>query len=75
VPTLTTPVTLKVPPGTKAGRTLRVRGRGVHAPTGVGDLLVTVEVAVPEKLNDEQRKAVEALARVLPPAPREGLGV
>ncbi|MHB1444859.1 MAG: molecular chaperone DnaJ [Acidimicrobiales bacterium] len=75
VPTLTTPVTLKVPPGTKAGRTLRVRGRGVHAPTGVGDLLVTVEVAVPEKLNEEQRKAVEALAGVLPPAPREGLGV
>jgi molecular chaperone DnaJ len=27
-----------------------------------GDLLVTVEVAVPQKLTDDERKAVEALA-------------
>lgn len=61
VPTLDKPVTLKVPPGTPSGRTFRVRGKGVPAPSGAGDLLVTVEVAVPEKLDADQRTAVEHL--------------
>ena len=70
VPTLGTPVTLRVPAGTPTGRTFRVKGRGV--PSGgskpaPGDLLVTVQVDVPEKLTDEQRAAVEALSEVLDP--------
>ena len=40
-----------------------------------GDLLVTVEVAVPDKLTDEQRAAVEALAEVVDPPARDVLGV
>lgn len=77
VPTLDEPVTLRVPPGTPSGRTFRVRGRGVPAGKKVsaGDLLVTVEVSVPEKLNDEQRAAVEALAQVVEPPARDVLGV
>jgi molecular chaperone DnaJ len=62
VPTLDKPVTLKVPPGTRSGRTFRVRGKGVPAPSGAGDLLVTVEVAVPERLDADQKEAVEHLA-------------
>jgi molecular chaperone DnaJ len=58
VPTLDGTVTLKVPPGTKSGRTFRVKGRGVRN----GDLLVTVEVAVPQKLSAKARKALEAYA-------------
>jgi molecular chaperone DnaJ len=65
VPTLDGPVTVKVPAGTRSGRTLRVRGRGVPASSGVGDLLVTVEVAVPEELSAEQRQSVEALGDVM----------
>ena len=57
VPTLDEPVTLKVPPGTRSGRTFRVRGRVCPARTGAGDLLVTVEVAVPEHLTDAEREA------------------
>ena len=53
-------VQLKVPPGTPAGRTLRVRGRGIQAASGPGDLLVTVQVAVPQKLDGAAREAVEA---------------
>ncbi len=64
VPTLTKPVTLKVPPGTKSGRTLRVRGRGVPASRGVGDLLATIEVVVPADPDAEQLSAVEKLAAV-----------
>ncbi len=55
-------VTLKVAPGTASGRTFRVKGR-----TGPsGDLLVTVEVAVPSSLTDEARKALEAYAKAVP---------
>jgi molecular chaperone DnaJ len=61
VPTLDGRVGVKVPPGTADGRTLRVRGRGVpKRGGGAGDLLVTVKVAVPQKL---EREAVEALER------------
>ncbi len=77
VPTLTEPVTLRVPAGTPSGRTFRVKGRGVPAgkKTGTGDLLVTVEVVIPEDLTDEQRAAVEALAAVVEPPARDTLGV
>ena len=76
VPTLDQPVTMRIPPGTPHGRTLRVRGRGMpKAAGGTGDLLVTVEVLVPESLSDEQRQAVEALAAATPANPRQHLGV
>src|SRR5204863_77674 len=61
VPTLDDPVTLRIPPGTRSGRTFRVKGRGVPAPKGVGDLLVTAEVAVPTELSPAEREAIEAL--------------
>ncbi|SNY87688.1 molecular chaperone DnaJ [Nocardia amikacinitolerans] len=61
VPTLEGRVGVKVPPGTADGRILRVRGRGVpKRGGGAGDLLVTVKVAVPQKLDSD---AVDALKR------------
>lgn len=67
VATLDEPVTLKIPAGTQPGTTMRVRARGVPASGhhGVGDLLVTVQVKLPRKLNKEQRALVERLARSL----------
>jgi molecular chaperone DnaJ len=67
VPTLDDPVTLKIPAGTQPGTTMRVRGRGVPAAGkhADGDLLVTVSVTVPKKLNKEQRTLVEKLATAL----------
>ncbi|HUH08874.1 MAG TPA: molecular chaperone DnaJ [Egibacteraceae bacterium] len=60
VPTMDEPVTLKIPPGTQTGRTFRVKGRGApKAKGGHGDLLVTVDVAVPRKLTKTQRKLLE----------------
>ena len=63
VPTLGgTPVTLRIPPGTTNGRTFRVKGRGVTRKDGTkGDLLVTVDVVVPAKLDGAGKQAVEAL--------------
>ncbi|QTE29325.1 DnaJ C-terminal domain-containing protein [Pengzhenrongella sicca] len=55
-------VRLRVPEGTPSGRVLRVRGKGVTTSKGVGDLLVTVQVVVPQKLTGAAREAVEAFA-------------
>ena len=49
--------------GTSSGRVLRVRGKGVTRKDGTkGDLLVTVEVAVPQKLSSAARDALAAYA-------------
>ncbi|MFG1748744.1 molecular chaperone DnaJ [Streptosporangium sandarakinum] len=54
------PVTLRIPEGTPNGRTFRVRGRGVTRKDGTkGDLLATVEVLVPQHLEDKARSALE----------------
>jgi molecular chaperone DnaJ len=70
VPTLDGNVSLKVPPGTASGRTLRVRGRGVKGKGRAGDLLVTLDVAVPVRLTAAQRKVIESLAEEMDEDPR-----
>jgi len=70
VPTLDGSVSLKVPAGTPSGRTLRVRGRGAPRKGGHGDLLVTVEVAVPAKLTDDAKEALEKYAALVHDDPR-----
>ncbi|CAN5622610.1 MAG: molecular chaperone DnaJ [Actinomycetota bacterium] len=74
IPTLDEPVTLKVPAGTESGRTLRVKGRGGHRSGGRrGDLLVTIDVAVPRKLTRTQRKLLEDYAATEDAAVRQHL--
>jgi molecular chaperone DnaJ len=76
VPTLDTPVTVKVPPGTQTGKTVRVKGRGIpRASSDPGALLVTFDVLVPKELDENARSALEQLAAALPGNPREHLGV
>ncbi len=60
VPTLDGSVRLKMPAGTTSGNTFRVKGRGIPKTKGkTGDLLVTVEVAVPKKLPRAAKKLLE----------------
>jgi molecular chaperone DnaJ len=75
VPTLGgEPVKLKVAPGTPNGRVLRVKGKGVHSPKGDGDLLATVDIAVPSHVSDKAKKALEEFESLLPNEdPREDL--
>ncbi len=54
-------VKVKIAPGTPSGRVLRVKGRGVKAKRGTGDLLAKVQVVVPQRLSDKAREAVETL--------------
>jgi molecular chaperone DnaJ len=71
VPTLDgTPMTLRVKPGTQSGSRHRVKGHGVRSGKRHGDLIVTVDVAVPTSLSDAERAAIEELARVSSP-PRD----
>jgi molecular chaperone DnaJ len=75
VPTLAGPaVSVKIPAGTSNGRTLRVRGKGVTRRDGTrGDLLVTVEVAVPQRMSDDAKTALDAYAAAQTDDPRAHL--
>jgi molecular chaperone DnaJ len=75
VPTLNgQPVSLKVPPGTPSERTMRVRGKGVPRKDGSrGDLLVTLQVAVPQKLSGKAKDALESFAVEAGDDPRAAL--
>ena len=67
VPTLGgDPVKLRVAPGTPSGRVLRVKGRGVTTPKGVGDLLASVVVAVPSHVTPDAQASLEAFAAAMP---------
>ncbi|MDJ0458769.1 DnaJ C-terminal domain-containing protein [Pseudarthrobacter phenanthrenivorans] len=67
-------VKVRVPAGTPSGRTLRVKGKGVKTSKGTGDLLVTIDVAVPKNLNKDAEAAVKAFAEATSSADvREGL--
>jgi molecular chaperone DnaJ len=71
VPTLDGNVSLRVPAGTASGQTLRVRGRGAPGKSRAGDLLVTVEVAVPKRVSAAAEQAIKALeAELGDPRPR-----
>ena len=71
VPTLEgADVTLRLKPGTQPGSRHRVRGQGIGAEGRRGDLIVTVDVVVPEKLTKDEELAVQELAKVLR-VPRE----
>ncbi len=62
VPTLNGEVKLKVPAGTPSGKTFRVRGKGVTPDRGkTGDLMVTVQVAVPTKVSKDEKRLLEEL--------------
>ena len=57
-------VTLRITPGSQNGKTLRVKGRGVKKGVNVGDLLVTLEVQVPQRLEASAQNALEKFAEV-----------
>lgn len=66
VPTLSgEEVALKLKPGTQSGSRHRVKGRGITSAKKTGDLIVTIDVAVPTDLSIDERRAVEALHEVL----------
>jgi DnaJ-class molecular chaperone len=66
VPTLEGPVGIKVPPGSPAGRTFRLRGKGLprlDAP-GRGDVLAALNVDLPRDLKPREKEIFEELKRL-----------
>jgi molecular chaperone DnaJ len=55
-------VTIRIPPGTSSGRRFRVRGQGLEKDGARGDLIVEVQVTVPETLTEEQERAMKEFA-------------
>jgi curved DNA-binding protein len=73
VPTLDGPVVLTVPAGTRSGRKLRLRGRGMATgASGRGDLYAVAVIDVPPTLGDEERELFAKLAKVSNFNPRGG---
>ena len=63
VPTLSgDDVTVRLAAGTPTGRVLRVKGRGIKKGAVTGDLLVTVEVQVPRRVEGKAEEAIKAFA-------------
>ena len=57
-----TRVALRIPGGTPSGKRFRVRGQGIEKEGKRGDLLVDVQITVPDKLSEEQEKLMREFA-------------
>ncbi len=67
VPTLNGPVGIKIPAGTPAGQTFRLRGHGLarlEAGGGRGDLLATLAIELPKRLSARQKELFEELRQM-----------
>ncbi len=62
VPTMDGPVSMKVPAGTRAGRRLRLRGKGWPGKEGRGDEYVCIRIDIPERLTAEEEQLYRKLA-------------
>jgi DnaJ-class molecular chaperone len=73
VPTLDGAVELAIPAGTNSGRTFRLKGKGLKAKSGAGDLLATVRVVLPERVDDEFKELMKSWRDKKPYDPRGNL--
>ena len=74
VPTLGGDVQVKIPPGSQAGKKLRLKGKGLCAGANCGDQIVTLQIVMPEAKTEEQRQVYRAMAEKMPFNPRAGMG-
>ena len=73
VPMLDGAVELAIPAGTDSGRTFRLKGKGLKAKSGTGDLLATVRIVLPEHVDDELKDEMRKLRDKKPYDPRSDL--
>lgn len=71
VPTLSGAVNLTIPAQTNSGKIMRLKGKGLPKKEGGhGDLLVHLEIALPEREDDELEKLMQSWREVKPYNPR-----
>ena len=73
VPTLDGAVELAIPPDTNSGRTFRLKGKGLKAKSGAGDLLATVRIVMPEHTDDAFKDMMKSWSDKKPYNPRGDL--
>jgi len=73
VPTLNGAVELAIPPGTSAGRTFRLKGKGLPAKDGTGDLFASVRIMLPEGGDAELEELMRKWREKKPYDPRKGM--
>jgi molecular chaperone DnaJ len=68
VPSLDGRIDLKIPPGTRSGEIFRLKGKGIPHIDGKGRgyMLVKVDIVTPKRLDKNQRRLFEELAKILP---------
>jgi len=76
IPTLTGKAKLNIPAGTQSGKILRMRNKGIphlHG-SGIGDQLVQIQVVVPIKMTNEEKKLIQQLEKSENMQPQSGSG-
>jgi len=68
------PVDLKIPPGSQAGKKLRLKGRGIPAKQA-GDLYVVLQIVLPPARTDKQRRMYQDMKQEFSFNPRAGMEV
>jgi DnaJ-class molecular chaperone len=74
VPTLGGAVELAIPPGANAGRTFRLKGKGLPTRGGHGDLLVTIRIVLPDGKDPELEEMMRRWRDTKPYDPRKAMG-
>jgi DnaJ-class molecular chaperone len=74
VPTLEGAVELAVPPGANAGRTFRLKGKGLPIRGGRGDLFVTTRIVLPDRPDPELEEMMRRWREGKPYDPRKTTG-
>jgi len=65
IKTLTRTVNLSIPPGTKSGTKLRLRGMGLTVNGSQGDQFVEIDIKVPKEISPKQKELLEELAKTM----------
>jgi molecular chaperone DnaJ len=75
VPTVHGEVTMKIPPGTQGGQTLRLGGMGAPRmkKSGNGDQYVKIKIVIPKNLTEREMELVKELASLREENPRKDL--
>src|SRR5919198_2454092 len=74
VPTLDGAVELAIPPGTSAGRTFRLKGKGLPNKGGRGDLYAGVRIVLPDGNDKELEELMRKWREEKPYDPRKDIG-
>lgn len=64
IPTLDGSVNMKIPPGARAGKRLRLRGKGLNTKSGPGDLYVRIKIDLPDYLSPEEEELYRQIAEL-----------